>query len=147
MFYRVTNTVMSPAFDKPMTAQEISKFFNAVMRKNEGETWLINGEVVTEAGVEAIEATFKTPKEAPLHALYRTYPSLGEQLDALYKDIMAGTLDATGNFASMITAIKEAVPVSDEVFVVQTVFESPEAPAENTDSEYVLPPEEEPEEA
>ena len=146
MFYRVTNTVMSPAFDKPMTAQEISEFFNAVMRKNEGETWLINGEVVTEAGVEAIEATFKTPKEAPLHALYRTYPSLGEQLDALYKDIMAGTLDVTGNFASMITEVKNAVPKTEEVLVVQEVFKSPEAPEPNTDTEYTPPPADLPEE-
>jgi len=147
MFYRVTNTVMSPSFDKVMSPKEISEFFNPVMRGNEEEVWLINGEVVTEELIEGIEATVLAPKEAPIHALYRTYPSLGEQLDALYKDIMAGTLDATGNFASMITAIKEAVPVSDEVFVVQEVFESPEAPAENTDSEFVPPPEEEPEEA
>ena len=147
MFYRVTNTVMSPVFDKPMSAQEISEFFNPVMRANENGAWEINGELVEPGLVESIESAVKPALEVPLHELYRVYPSIGEQLDALYKDIMAGTLDATGNFASMITTVKEAVAKTEEVLTVQTVFESPEAPEPNTDSEYVPPPEEEPADA
>jgi len=147
MFYRVTNTDMSPKFDKLMSAEEVANFFNAVMRVNEEGTWLIDGDVVEEGTVEAIEATFKAPEAAPLHTVYRKYPSIGEQLDMIYKDIMAGTLDATGEFATAITAIKEAVAKTEETIVVETVFESPEAPEPNTDSEYVAPPEEEPEEA
>lgn len=145
MFYRVTNTVMSPSFDKLMTAEEVSSFFNAVMRVNEGSAWLIDGDVVEEGTVEAIEAAFKAPEAAPLHTIYRKYPSIGEQLDMIYKDIMAGTLDATGQFASTITSIKEAVAKTEDTLTVQTVFESPEAPEPNTDTEYVPPPEEEPE--
>lgn len=41
---------------------------------------------------------------------YNEYPDLGEQLDKLYHDIQDGTLTATGNFASAITAVKTANP-------------------------------------
>lgn len=144
MFYRVRNTVSTPLFDKIMSAQEITEFFNPVMQANEDESWFINEELVTPETVAVITATVKTPEEAYLHALYRNYPSIGEQLDALYKDVMAGTLDETGSFATMITAVKEAVAKTEEVLTVQTIFESPEAAEPTTNVEYVPPPEEEP---
>ena len=40
----------------------------------------------------------------------RAYPSLGDQLDNLYRDILADKLDATGDFAVAIKAIKDANP-------------------------------------
>ena len=40
----------------------------------------------------------------------RAYPSLGDQLDNLYRDILADKLDATGDFAVAIKAIKDAHP-------------------------------------
>lgn len=146
MFYRVRNTIETPLFDKIMGAKEISEFFNPVMRLNEGDTWLINEEVVTPELIEGIEATFAVPTEAPLHALYRNYPSIGEQLDALYKDIMNGTLTPEGEFASMITAIKTSVAKTEEKLVVQTTFESPEVAEPTTDTEYTPPPADAPEE-
>tara|TARA_R100000781_G_scaffold56080_1_gene36476 strand:- start:111 stop:473 length:363 start_codon:yes stop_codon:yes gene_type:complete len=38
------------------------------------------------------------------------YPSLGDQLDNLYKDIIAGKVDATGEFAKAIKATKDKYP-------------------------------------
>ena len=38
------------------------------------------------------------------------YDSIGDQLDNLYKDIVAGKVDATGEFAKSIKAIKDANP-------------------------------------
>tara|TARA_R100000278_G_scaffold2555_2_gene4959 strand:- start:45 stop:365 length:321 start_codon:yes stop_codon:yes gene_type:complete len=38
------------------------------------------------------------------------YASLGDQLDMLYKDIVAGKLDATGTWATHIKAVKDANP-------------------------------------
>ena len=39
-----------------------------------------------------------------------TYDSFGDQLDMLYKDIVAGKLDTTGTWATHIKAVKDANP-------------------------------------
>ena len=41
-----------------------------------------------------------------------TYASFGDQLDMLYKDIVAGKLDTTGTWATHIKEVKEANPKS-----------------------------------
>ena len=38
------------------------------------------------------------------------YPTIGDQLDLLYKDILAGKVDATGEFAKAIKAVKDKYP-------------------------------------
>lgn len=38
------------------------------------------------------------------------YPSLAEQLDLLYKDITAGKVDATGEFAKALKSTKDKYP-------------------------------------
>ena len=42
----------------------------------------------------------------------KEYNSLGDQLDLLYKDIVAGKLDTSGEWAKHIKAVKEANPKS-----------------------------------
>ena len=39
-----------------------------------------------------------------------TYASLGDQLDMLYADMLAGKLDTTGTWANHIKAVKDANP-------------------------------------
>ena len=39
-----------------------------------------------------------------------TYGSIGDQLDMLYKDMLAGKLDTTGTWANHIKAVKDANP-------------------------------------
>ena len=39
-----------------------------------------------------------------------TYVSFGDQLDMLYKDMVAGKLDTTGTWATHIKAVKDANP-------------------------------------
>ena len=39
-----------------------------------------------------------------------TYASIGDQLDMLYQDIVAGKLDTTGTWATHIKAVKDANP-------------------------------------
>ena len=39
-----------------------------------------------------------------------TYAAIGDQLDMLYKDIVAGKLDTTGTWATHIKAVKDANP-------------------------------------
>tara|TARA_R100000781_G_scaffold85823_1_gene52846 strand:+ start:472 stop:795 length:324 start_codon:yes stop_codon:yes gene_type:complete len=41
---------------------------------------------------------------------FYAYPSIGDQLDNLYKDVVAGKLDATGEFAKAIKGIKDTHP-------------------------------------
>ena len=38
------------------------------------------------------------------------YASIGDQLDMLYKDILAGKLDTTGTWATHVKAVKDANP-------------------------------------
>jgi len=38
------------------------------------------------------------------------YPSIGDQLDLLYKDIVAGTVTTSGGFATRIKATKDKYP-------------------------------------
>ena len=38
------------------------------------------------------------------------YPALGDQLDALYRDILAGKVDATGEFCTAIKKTKDSHP-------------------------------------
>ena len=38
------------------------------------------------------------------------YPTIGDQLDMLYKDMVAGKLDTTGTWATHIKAVKDANP-------------------------------------
>ena len=38
------------------------------------------------------------------------YPAIGDQLDMLYKDMLAGKLDATGTWATSIKAVKDKYP-------------------------------------
>ena len=40
----------------------------------------------------------------------KIYGSFGDQLDMLYKDIVAGKLDTTGTWATHIKAVKDANP-------------------------------------
>ena len=69
--------------------------------------------------VDAARTTLNTEAAAILYQKQRTgeagttdtiYPSIGDQLDNLYKDILAGTLTSSGAFASAIKATKDKYP-------------------------------------
>ena len=57
----------------------------------------LNSQATTLANNEVIRATRKT-----------AYGDIGEQLDLLYKDIVANKLDTTGEWAKKIKAVKDA---------------------------------------
>ena len=59
--------------------------------------------------------SFELPEEKEYQAARtRTgstvYPSIGDQLDMLYADMLAGKLDTTGTWATHIKAVKDANP-------------------------------------
>ena len=56
---------------------------------------------------EAAAVKYKTDRTTSGSTVYA---SLGDQLDMLYKDIVAGKLDTTGTWATHIKAVKDANP-------------------------------------
>ena len=44
------------------------------------------------------------------HNRVGSYPSIGDQLDLLYKDLVAGKVDATGEWAKAIKKVKDDNP-------------------------------------
>ena len=71
---------------------------------------------VVQSEVDAARATLNTEAAAVKYKTDRTtngstiYASFGDQLDMLYKDIVAGKLDTTGTWATHIKAVKDANP-------------------------------------
>jgi len=56
---------------------------------------------------EAAAAKYKTDRTTDGST---TYASIGDQLDMLYKDIVAGTVTTSGTWATHIKAVKDANP-------------------------------------
>ena len=61
----------------------------------------------TELNTEAAKVKYKTDRTTDGSTIYA---SIGDQLDMLYKDIVAGKLDTTGTWATHIKAVKDANP-------------------------------------
>ena len=66
--------------------------------------------------IDAARTTLNTEAAAVKYKTDRTtdgstiYASFGDQLDMLYKDIVAGTITTSGTWATHIKAVKEANP-------------------------------------
>ena len=66
--------------------------------------------------VDAARTTLNTEAAAVKYKTDRTkngsttYASIGDQLDMLYKDIVAGTVTTSGTWATHIKAVKDANP-------------------------------------
>lgn len=66
--------------------------------------------------IDAARTTLNTEAAAVKYKTDRTingsttYASLGDQLDMLYKDIVAGTVTTSGTWATHIKAVKDANP-------------------------------------
>ena len=61
----------------------------------------------TELNTEAAKVKYKTDRTTDGSTIYASF---GDQLDMLYKDIVAGKLDTTGTWATHIKAVKDANP-------------------------------------
>ena len=71
---------------------------------------------LVQSDIDAARTTLDAEAAAVKYQTDRTtdgstvYASLGDQLDMLYKDIVAGKLDTTGTWATHIKAVKDANP-------------------------------------
>ena len=61
----------------------------------------------TTLNTEAAAVKYKTDRTTDGST---TYASIGDQLDMLYKDIVAGTVSTSGTWATHIKAVKDANP-------------------------------------
>ena len=61
-------------------------------------------------GLAALQAAWDLENDSYKSLRRVAYDSLVNQLDMLYKDIVAGKLDTTGTWATHIKAVKEANP-------------------------------------
>ena len=61
----------------------------------------------TTLDAEAAAVKYKTDRTTDGSTVYASF---GDQLDMLYKDIVAGKLDTTGTWATHIKAVKDANP-------------------------------------
>jgi len=64
-------------------------------------------EARTTLNAEAAATKYKTDRTTDGSTIYASF---GDQLDMLYKDILAGKLDTTGTWATHIKAVKDANP-------------------------------------
>ncbi len=71
------------------------------------EVFTVDQSLVDAARVELDKLLYK---ETRVYGGSQVYASIGDQLDMLYKDIVAGKLDTTGTWATHIKAVKDANP-------------------------------------
>ena len=78
-----------------------------------------NSVTLEQSKIDAARTTLDNEAAAILYQKQRTgeagttdtiYPSIGDQLDSLYKDIVAGTVTTSGAFATAIKAVKDKYP-------------------------------------
>ena len=77
------------------------------------KSWSVSGLAQpTDAQIASHEAAADTEEASnTVRATRRTaYGDIGDELDMLYKDIVAGKVDATGDFAKHVKAVKDANP-------------------------------------
>ena len=75
-------------------------------------TWLNGTAVISKTDIEAKQAELQTAYDNNAYQRTRAseYPELKEQLDLLYKDLVAGKVDATGEWAKKIKKVKDDNP-------------------------------------
>jgi len=75
--------------------------------KQDGTEITLDQSLVDAARVELDKLNYRTDRTENGSTVYASF---GDQLDMLYKDIVAGKLDTTGTWATHIKAVKDANP-------------------------------------
>ena len=75
--------------------------------KEDGTEITIDQTLVDAARVDLDKLNYQTNRTTNGSTVYASF---GDQLDMLYKDIVAGKLDTTGTWATHIKAVKDANP-------------------------------------
>tara|TARA_Y100000401_G_scaffold66913_1_gene53516 strand:+ start:151 stop:501 length:351 start_codon:yes stop_codon:yes gene_type:complete len=95
-----------------------SEFDNNIKLVNDGagdyiHTWNVNG-LAKPTDAQLTSADTQATKDENNHVVKETrkaaYGDIGDQLDLLYKDMLAGKGDSTGEWFKSIKAVKDANP-------------------------------------
>ena len=115
--------IRSYLISKGKTETEFSEIINdqtKIVLQNDGsgiyiKTWDVSG-ITKPTDSELTAANTEADKWEANHKVRKTraseYPLLKEQLDLLYKDLVAGKVDATGEWAKTIKKVKDDNPKS-----------------------------------
>ena len=115
--------VRSYLISKGKTETEVSELFKGqtkLVLQNDGsgsyiKTWDVSG-ITKPTDSELTAANTEADKWEANHKVRATrsreYPQLKEQLDLLYKDLVAGKVDSTGEWAKAIKKVKDDNPKS-----------------------------------
>ena len=71
--------------------------------------WLNGTTPISVTDIQARQTLMET-RDAHIVPRQMAYPTIQEQLDSLYKDIVAGTVTTSGAFATAIKAVKDKYP-------------------------------------
>jgi hypothetical protein len=97
-------------------SKTVSEFENNIILKNDGagdiiDTWNVSGLAKpNDSQISSYESSATTEENnVAIRATRKVaYGNIGDQLDEIYKDIVAGKLDTTGEWAKKIKAVKDA---------------------------------------
>ena len=97
-------------------SKTVSEFDSNIVLQNDGsgdyiKTWNVSGVTKptdSELNSYALNATKENNNSVIRYTRKKSYGDIGEQLDLLYKDIVANKLDTTGKRAKKIKAVKDA---------------------------------------
>lgn len=99
-------------------SKTVSEFDNNIRLQNDGsgdyiKSWNVSG-LAKPTDDQLASYNSAATTEENNHVIRGTrkvaYGNIGDQLDLIYKDIVAGKLDTTGEWAKKIKAIKDANP-------------------------------------
>ena len=97
-----------------------AEFDSNIVLQNDGsgdyiKTWNVSGVTKptdSELNSYALNATKENNNSVIRYTRKKSYGDIGEQLDLLYKDMVAGKLDATGEWAKAVKKVKDDNPKS-----------------------------------
>ncbi len=101
-------------------AETITEDISQVILQNDGagdyiNTWNVSGitkPTDSELTAADAEGTKLQNNQSARIVRKRSYGDIGDQLDLLYKDLVAGKVDATGEWAKAIKKVKDDNPLS-----------------------------------
>ena len=90
-----------------MNHKAILALYSQVINVSDDNAFDINGDPVT---IDADLVNAWVDPDTYKYNRVAAYPSIGDQLDLLYKDMVAGKGDSTGEWFKAVKAVKDANP-------------------------------------
>ena len=96
-----------PAIRKAYPNVTLINDTGSIIKDASGNTVEVDQTKIDEARIELNKLSYRTDRTTDGSTIYASF---GDQLDMLYKDIVADKLDTTGVWATHIKAVKDANP-------------------------------------